>query len=82
MNATNTNPNQNLATKEQVLAYPDQYLLNKEQLAEHLNVNVRSVEVWSAQRKIPVIRISGKCVRFSLPRVLAALRKFELKEVG
>jgi excisionase family DNA binding protein len=57
-------------------------LLTKQQLAERLGLNVRSIEVWVAQRKIPALKISGKCVRFSLPRVLAALQKFELKEIG
>jgi excisionase family DNA binding protein len=65
MNATNTNP--------------DPLLLTKQQLADRLGLNVRSVEVWVAQRKIPALKISGRCVRFSLPRVLAALQKFELK---
>jgi hypothetical protein len=59
----------------------DQLLLTKEQLAERLGLKVRGVESLVLQRKIPVLRISGRCVRFSWPRVLAALQKFEEKEL-
>jgi hypothetical protein len=39
------------------------------------------VECLVAARKIPVLKISRKCVRFDADRVLAALKKFEVKEV-
>jgi excisionase family DNA binding protein len=60
----------------------DEFLLTKQQLADRLGLKVRGIESLVAQRKIPVLKISGKCVRFSWQRVRAALGKFELKEVG
>lgn len=56
-------------------------LQNKKQIADLLGLTVRGVECLVAARKIPVIRISRKCTRFSAERVLAALKKFEVKEV-
>lgn len=56
-------------------------LLTKKQLAPHLSLKVRGVECLVAARRIPVIRISSRCVRFSLPKVLAALNRLEIKEV-
>jgi hypothetical protein len=59
----------------------DQYLLTKQQLAPRLALTVRGVESLVATGKIPAIRISGRCVRFSWPRVLAALHKFEVEAI-
>jgi hypothetical protein len=56
-------------------------LVNKQQVARAASVSMRSVDNLIAQRKIPVIRLSPRCIRFHLPSVLAALRKFEIKEV-
>jgi excisionase family DNA binding protein len=69
-----------LLTKQQLADY-DRYLLTKQQLAERLGLKVRGVESLVERRKIPALRISGRCVRFSWPRVLAALQKFEFKEI-
>src|SRR6266850_64286 len=57
-------------------------LLKRGQLARALNASCRSIDNWQRQRKIPFIRISPRCVRFHLPSVLAALRKFEIREAG
>jgi excisionase family DNA binding protein len=57
------------------------FLLTKQQLADRLGLKVRGIESLVGARKIPALRISGRCVRFSWPRVLAALNKFEMKEV-
>jgi excisionase family DNA binding protein len=70
-----------LLTKEQLADY-DHYLLDKEELAACLGLKVRGVEMLVKERKIPAMRIGYKTLRFSLPRVLRALQKFELKEVG
>jgi hypothetical protein len=43
---------------------------------------VRTVDNWIRQRRIPTVRISKRMVRFHLPSVLAALRKFEVKVAG
>jgi len=34
-----------------------------------------------AERRIPFLKLSPRCVRFEIDRVLGALRRFELKEV-
>ena len=56
-------------------------LQNKKQIADLLGLTVRGVECLVAQKKIPVLKISRKCVRFDADRVLAALNKFETKEI-
>jgi hypothetical protein len=60
----------------------DPALLKRRQLARALNASTRSVDNWQKEKKIPFIRISPRCVRFHLPSVLSALRKFEVKEAG
>jgi len=55
-------------------------LLKRPQLARAINVSPRSIDNFVARKIIPAIRISARCVRFHLPSVLAALRKFEVKE--
>lgn len=57
-------------------------LLTKEQLAQQLGLKKRGVECLVFSKRIPVIRISRRCVRFSLPKVLAALDRLEVKEVA
>jgi len=56
-------------------------LLNKKQLGERLGLTVRGVECLMAKRKIPVIRLGHKTVKFSWPKVEAALAKLEIREV-
>jgi hypothetical protein len=57
-------------------------LVDKRVVARAASASLRSVDNWIAERKIPVIRITKRCVRFHLPSVLAALRKFEVKEMN
>lgn len=56
-------------------------LSTKKEIASLLNLTVRGVDCLVARKKIPVLKISRKCVRFNAERVLAALNKFELKEI-
>ena len=63
-------------------SHDEQGLVNKRVVARAASASLRSVDNWIAERKIPVIRITKRCVRFHLPSVLAALRKFEVKEAG
>ena len=56
-------------------------LIDKKQLAERLNLKVRGVESLIKARRIPVLRITKKIVRFSWPRVEAALAAYEVKAV-
>jgi hypothetical protein len=57
-------------------------LVKKREVARAASVSCRSVENWMRQKRIPFVRLSPRCVRFHLPSVLAALRKFEIKEIG
>ena len=61
-------------------ATPDLALLKRPQLAKAINVSPRTVDNLQRRKVIPWVRISPRCVRFHLPSVLAALRKFEVKE--
>ena len=60
----------------------DDGLVIKRVVAQAASASTRSVENWISEKKIPVVRISKRCVRFHLPSVLAALRKLEVKEAG
>jgi hypothetical protein len=57
-------------------------LLTKDELAKRLKLRRRGIECLVARRIIPVIKVSKRMVRFSYPAVLAALARFEIKEVG
>jgi excisionase family DNA binding protein len=60
---------------------PDR-LLTKDEVAKRLRLKRRGVEGLVAQRKIPVIRISHRCVRFDWQKVSAAIDRFEIREAG
>jgi hypothetical protein len=60
----------------------DAALVKKPVVAQAASMSVRGVENLVRQKKIPIVRISKRCVRFHLPSVLAALRKFEVREIG
>jgi predicted DNA-binding transcriptional regulator AlpA len=57
-------------------------LIRKRQLASMLSLSPRTIDNLIRKKKIPLVRLSSRCVRFSPERVLAALRKFEIREVG
>ena len=57
-------------------------LLKQKQLARALGVSSRALDNWKRRKLIPAIKISPRCVRFDLAAVLAALRRYEVKEVG
>jgi hypothetical protein len=63
-------------------ATDDLALLKRPQLARAINVSPRTVDNWQKQKRIPFLKLSARCVRYHLPSVLAALRKFEVKEAG
>ena len=57
--------------------------LTKEQLRERLNLpSTRMIDELVRKRKIPVIRLGHRTVRFNLVKVEAALERLELKAVG
>jgi len=57
-------------------------LLKRLELARAISVSPRTIDNLQRQRKIPFVRLSRRLVRFHLPSVLAALRRFEVREVG
>ena len=42
----------------------------------------RTIDNWVAQKRIPYLRLSARLLRFSLPKIEAALGRYEVKEVG
>jgi hypothetical protein len=65
-----------------LLAGDDLALLKRPQLARAINVSPRTVDNWQKQKRIPFLKLSARCVRYHLPSVLAALRRFEVREAG
>jgi excisionase family DNA binding protein len=39
-------------------------LLAKKEIAEVLGVTVKTIDKWVSEKRIPFVRITGKCVRF------------------
>jgi hypothetical protein len=65
------------------MGIPYDALLDKEMLRQRLNLeSTRGVDELVRKRKIPVIRIGHRTVRFSWPHVRAALEKLTVKEIG
>ena len=48
-------------------------LLDKRALAEVLGVTLKTVDKWVSEKRVPFIRITGKCVRFVPAAVQAYL---------
>jgi hypothetical protein len=64
-------------------SFNQQELIDKKELRQRLNLpSVRMVEQLMRKRKIPYVRLGYKTVRFSWPKVLAALERFEYKAIG
>jgi hypothetical protein len=58
-------------------------LLNKEELRLKLNLqSTRGVDELVRRRKIPVVKLGHRTVRFYWPDVQAAIAKLTLKAVG
>jgi hypothetical protein len=58
-------------------------LLNKYQIAKVLNVGYRTIERWSAARKIPRIWINRRVVLYNPLKVVASLeRRYEKKALS
>jgi hypothetical protein len=54
-------------------------LIDTEGVARLAVVSPRTVQNWVAQKKIPVIRISPRCVRYNKRAIAAALAKFTVE---
>jgi hypothetical protein len=60
-----------------------QELIDKNELRRRLNLpSVRMVEQLMRKRKIPYLRLGHRTVRFSWPKVLAALDRFDHRAIG
>ena len=57
-------------------------LISKKELAKELSVSPRTIDNWVRQKRIPAHRFSSRCIRFNPPKVLSALDRFEIREVG
>ena len=57
-------------------------LLKRRQLARALSVSARSIDNWQRDKRIPFIKVSPRCILFDLASVLAALKRFEIREAG
>jgi DNA-binding transcriptional regulator YiaG len=80
-NATRSNSKTLSDSSESVSLIPKR-LLSKKELAVVLNVSERTLDNWCAQKRIPRLRLSARLTRYSLPKVEAALARYEIKEVG
>ena len=56
------------------------FYITKPQLAERLQVSLRSIDNYLKKKKIPVIRL-GKSVRFRFSDVEKALERYTVREV-
>jgi len=75
-------PSQISASTKQNIESSPRGLLSKKEVAKILGVSPRTIETWLSQRRIPQLRLSARLTRFDLPKVLAALDRYEVKEVG
>jgi excisionase family DNA binding protein len=50
--------------------------------ATELRVSTRTLDKWVSEKKIPFYRLSPRMVRFNVDEVIAALRRFKVKEVA
>ena len=57
-------------------------LLTKNELAARLRLTPRGIDMLVLKRRIPVLKINHKVLRFDYARVLGALNRCEVKEVG
>lgn len=57
-------------------------LLTKAQLANELKCSPRQIERLQRCRRIPVVKVTNRMVRYSRTRVLAALLKVEVEAVA
>jgi excisionase family DNA binding protein len=56
-------------------------LLNRRQIAARYRVGVRTVDRWIAEKRIPVLKLGARCLRFDPERCDAAIRAFEVRAV-
>jgi hypothetical protein len=72
------------SAKSQPLPLPPlrRELLSKQELALVLGVSPRVIDKWAASKRIPRFKLTSRLTKFRLDRVLAALDRYEVREVG
>ena len=58
-----------------LIMHHSKHLLNKRQVAEYLGLKVYTIDAWVSQRRIPYIKVGGRCVRFNLEEIEAWLKE-------
>jgi hypothetical protein len=56
-------------------------ILTRRDLATRYQVGIRTIDRWVAEKRIPVLRFSKRCLRFEADECDAALRRFTVEEV-
>jgi hypothetical protein len=57
-------------------------LVRKDAVARAAKVCSRTIDNLQRKKMIPYIKLSARCIRYHIPSVLRALKKFEVKEVS
>src|SRR5260370_7614145 len=57
-------------------------LISKGEVAKAVGVSFKTIERWTSRRMIPFLRLSSRLTKYDLERVISALRKYEITEVG
>jgi predicted DNA-binding transcriptional regulator AlpA len=70
------------ASKTPTVNYGLGRLLSKHEVADVCGVSKRTVDNWLAKKLIPQLRLSARLTRFDLSKVLDALNRYEVKEIG
>jgi hypothetical protein len=66
---------------EEILVFPDG-TTNRQGVAAHFGVCLRTVDDWVASRKIPYQRRSARMLRFKIAEVEKALSKLNVRELA
>jgi len=61
---------------------PGRHFLSKQELALAIGVSPRTIDSWMAEKRIPFLRLSSRLIKFNRERVIAALSRYEVKEIG
>ena len=81
MLSENDRPNMPTTTEEKPTDQETKDLIDLRSIARENEVTPRTIQRWVEQRKIPVIRVSRRYVRFNRKAVRAALERFTVREV-
>ncbi len=49
-------------------------LITSKELASHLRITKRTLQEWREAQRIPFLRLSAKCFRYDLAKVMEALK--------